>query len=143
MPTLWNFTLTDTVSGKTFRHESTAVDISDEYWYMLEMAEAQGMLEAVLEGKQLFFYQNSETKDEFEAKVQEDLNTENAALTVAFADGSIVSALYPLPVSYVEVEGAEIYGTASEELLFTIRDGKLILDNSNEYITVIITLTAE
>lgn len=140
MPVFWSFNITDTVNGKTYVHAGTEVEISDEYWYMLEAAEAQGMLEYVLEGEQLFFYQNSETKEEFEEKVQNAMNEDYTALSVSFAGGNVVG-ISPYPTEYVEVDGEKIYNGITEELLFTIENGNLLFDNSNEYITVITTLT--
>ncbi len=140
MPVFWSFNITDTVDGKTYVHGGTEVEISDEYWYMLESAEAQGMLEYVLEGEQLFFYQNSETKEEFEEKVQTAMNEDYTAFSVSFAGGNVVG-ISPYPTEYVEVDGEKIYNGITEELLFTIENGKLLFDNSNEYITVITTLT--
>lgn len=140
MPVLWSFALTDTVDGKTFVHEGTEVEISDEYWYMLEAAEAAGQLEYVLEAEQLFFYRNSATGDEFEEKVQAKMNADYGALSVSFADGR-VTGISAYPFDYVEVDGEEIYNSMTEELFFTIdENGNLLFDNSNEYITVITTL---
>ncbi len=140
LPVLWSFDLTNTVDGKTFVHAGTEVEISDEYWYMLEAAEAQGMLEYVLEGEQLFFYQNSETKEEFEEKVQNAMNEDYTALSISFAEGRF-TGIDTYPASYIELEGDKIYRVSNETLVFTIENGNLVWDNSNEYITVITTLT--
>lgn len=140
MPVFWSFNITDTVNGKTYVHAGTEVEISDEYWYMLAEAKAQGMLEYVLEGEQLFFYQNSETKEEFEEKVQNAMNEDYTALSVSFAGGNVVG-ISPYPTEYVEVDGEKIYNGITEKILFTIENGNLLFDNSNEYITVITTLT--
>ncbi len=140
MPVLWSFAITDTVDGKTFVHAGTEVVISDEYWYMLKAAEAQGMLEYVLEPDLLFLYENSADKAEFQEKVETKMNADYASLSVSFADGNVMG-IDTFPTAYVEVDGEKIYEKRSEEILFTIENGKLLFDNSNEYITVITTLS--
>ena len=139
MPVFWTFNITDTVDGKTFNHTNTEVIISDAYWSMLEEAEAQGMLEIVLDPETLFFYQNSADKDEFQQKITDNFNSAYSSLSISFTNGTIVG-IDPYPASYIEVDGNTIYKTQTEEIIFTIdADGKLIWDNSNEYITVIHT----
>ena len=106
---------------------------------MLEEAEAQGMLEIVLDPETLFFYQNSANKDEFQQKITDNFNSAYSSLSISFTNGTIVG-IDPYPASYIEVDGNTIYKTQTEEIIFTIdADGKLIWDNSNEYITVVHT----
>ncbi len=141
-PELWSFNVTDTVSGKTYAYESTQVVVSDEYWSMLQQAKAQGMLDQVLDAETLSIYNNSIDKESFQIGLRN--NFQNAylnKLTVKFADGKVAQYLdqqtTSIPLEYVEVDSSNVYYTLSEKLAYTITDGKICEDLSNEYVTVI------
>lgn len=142
-PELWSFDITDTVAGTRYRYESTELTISEEYWQMLQQSEAQGMLEYVLDADALAVYNDSETPEEFRAGMLALTQSMHAGIEVVFNDGMITvyqngeQATYPL--SYVVVDGSDIYYRNNETLAYVIRDGKIIEDLSDEYGTVLHT----
>lgn len=140
---LWSFDVTDTVAGKRYRYSSTELTITDEYWSMLQQSEAQGMLEYVLDAETLAIYKNSNNKEEFQAGMLALTESIHQGIEIVFEDNMIKAyqngeqATYPL--QYLEVGASEIYYTRNETLAYTINDGKILEDLSNEYGTLIHT----
>ena len=140
---LWSFNVTNTVATKRYRYASTEMTVTDEYWDMLKQSEAQGMLEYVLEADTLAIYKNSKNKEEFQAGMLALTQNSHAGIEIVFEDNMIKvyqngeQATYPL--KYIEVDGSEIYYTRNETLAYTIKDGKIVEDLSNEYGTIIHT----
>ena len=101
------------------------------------------MLEYVLDADALAVYNDSETPEEFRAGMLALTQSMHAGIEVVFNDGMITvyqngeQATYPL--SYVVVDGSDIYYRNNETLAYVIRDGKIIEDLSNEYGTVLHT----
>ena len=140
---LWSFNVTNTVATKRYRYASTELTVTDEYWDMLKQSEEQGMLEYVLEADALAIYKNSKNKEEFQAGMLALTQNSHAGIEIVFEDNMIKvyqngeQATYPL--QYIEVDGSEIYYTRNETLAYTIKDGKIVEDLSNEYGTIIHT----
>lgn len=141
---LWDIQVeyTDTVSGKTYYYETTELTVSDEYWYMLEQAKAEGMLEYVLDSETLYIYNNSIDKNSFADQLI--INFQQSyqnSLEIGFADGRVTLYLdgeqASYPVEYKEINGEIIYYPSSEKIAYTIWNGWIREDISNEYITVI------
>ena len=101
------------------------------------------MLEYVLDADTLPVYKNSNNKEEFQAGMKALTERLHAGIEIVFEDSMIKvyqngeQATYPL--QYLEVDGKEIYYTRNETIAYTIKDGKIIEDLSDEYGTVIHT----
>ena len=141
-PELVSFTVTNTVENKTYVYENTEVVISDDYWNMLEEAKNAGMLEQVLDSETLVIYNNSIDKESFQANILINFQEKyQLKYEVSFSGGK-VSTYYlgeqiTIALEYVEVDANEIYYSMSEKLAYTIKNGKLYEDLSNEYIKVV------
>ncbi len=133
MPVLWSFNLTSTLAGKTYIHSATNVTVSDEYWSMLEAAEAANMLEYVLDADMLFMYENSQDKNEFQEKLSVHYGNMFVDSFYTFTEDTVTETVgdtSSFPASYIEVDGREVFLTSNELLLFTIRDGQLHFDRT-------------
>lgn len=141
LPTLWTFTLTNYLDGKSFTYLSTRITLSDEYWQMLEAAKAQGMLDYIFDteaDKQA--YLTSATKQEYATKLENKAASEALGLTVSFSDGKLIlsqGANTAPSKDYIEYDG-KVYLTYNESVAYTIdaESGFLIEDVSNEYNTI-------
>lgn len=127
-PKLWSegLNVTNTVDGKTYKHLSTEVVVSDEYWAMLEEAKAQEMLETVLEPEVLVLYNNSANKVEYQEKLTEYYSNLFSVYTITFEDGKTkikVNGQPAWPSEYVELNGSEIY--EYNKVKYQIKDGKI------------------
>ena len=85
-PSLWSegINQTNTVDGKTYKHVSTEVVVSDEYWSMLQEAKAQGMLEYVLEADVLVLFNSSSDKEDYQAKLNTYYSNLFSTYTITF-----------------------------------------------------------
>ena len=143
VPSAWDIDveITTTLLGKSCIYESTRIVVSDEYWYMLSEAKSQGMLDVVLDPETLVIYNNSIDKASFEILLTASFEESYALLTVKFEDRK--TTLYQngqqlsYPTDYLEINGEIVYYPGTDKVAYTVEDGKLVEDASNEYITVI------
>ena len=110
---------------------------------MLSEAKAQGMLEVVLDPETLIIYNNSINKTSFEILLTESFEESYALLTVKFEDRKTTlfqnGQQLSYPTDYLEINGEIVYYPGTDKVAYTVEDGKLVEDASNEYITVIHT----
>ena len=106
-PEAW-IKLENNVDGKTYTYSSTEVVVSDSYWQTLQYAEAQGMLEYMLDEILLEMYRTSSTKEEYAEKISEYASKAGQNLSVSFADGKMIisqNGVSASAVDYVECDG--------------------------------------
>lgn len=99
------------VSGKTYNYTSTEVTVSNEYWMLLQYADAQGVLENLLDAEQLAMYRSSSNKEEFAAKVENFASKTGTNLKLTFANGKLTMSQNGQSTvigNYLEMNG-EIY----------------------------------
>lgn len=140
-PTLVEFTVTNTIENKSYIYSNTEVIISDDYWSMLESAKAEGMLEEVLDPETLAVYNKSIDKESFQANLIINFQEKyQLKYKIDFKDGKVttyyLSEQLTYPLEYIEVDSSEIYYVMSEKIAYTIKEGRICEDLSNEYITV-------
>jgi hypothetical protein len=142
LPTVWDISVnyTNLVDGKTYYHYSATVEVREEYWQMLKLAEAEGMIDEVFatpEEKQI--YLNSISKEDYQARLTIYTQEQHAGMEIAFADGRFTlsqNGQSSYPSEYIEINNALIYDPLIEVIAYTIEDGKVCQENSNEYLTV-------
>ncbi len=141
-PVIWAVAAdeTNTLDGKKYYHYSVTVTVSDEYWNALKQAEAQGMIDEVFasaEEKQL--YLGSISKEDYQAKLTVYTQDLHKGMEITFAEGKYTlsqNGQTAYPVEYVELNGAIVFNPNTEEIVYTIEDGKVCQDSSNEFLSV-------
>ena len=138
---IWTINETTYVDGKSFEYAGSEVDLSDEYWYMLEQAEAQGMLEMLFDNdaEQIELVTSSANKEEYEGKLATYYASYATALTLSFADGIITLEQLGdnVNLGYIEIDG-EVYYTLTKSKGFTYNatNGNIYEELISEYFTI-------
>ena len=127
-PEKWGGTIevTNSLNGKTYKHESTTVKVSDEYWSMLDEAKKSNMLETVLDPEVVVIYNNSTSKADYESKLTSYYKSIFDFYKVTFEEGKIkvkVDGQLAAPMIYLEINNDSVY--VFDVLKYTVKDGKL------------------
>lgn len=137
-PTPW-IEVGKTVVGKTYNYTTTTVEITNEYWSMLQQLKDSGMLnQAGLTQEDINMITSSNTKAEYEQKLANFSKLVGSNMTISFAGGVMtVKKDGTISTNYYEING-KIYvrSLGKYNVYATIQGNTIIEESIDEYTTV-------
>lgn len=134
----------NTLDNKKFSYSSTVVEVSDEYWTALKTAEANGLLDSLLDNDavQINMVKNSTNKTEYENKLKDFSKKTGTNMTVSFTNGQLTlskAGETNVVFNYLEVNGSvyiKINNNYSKYMIINNSNNTLYEDSSDEHITI-------
>lgn len=140
-PVFWEFTLGESLDGKSFAYADSSVSVSDEYWGMILAVKDMGMLEEYFgdDPDHVAIIENSSTKAEYEAGLVGIYAQSANGLSISFSGGKATISIdgqSAMPLEYIEYEG-KVYYKLTESIAFYIdSNGNIYEEIATEDFTV-------